>query len=283
MKWYFASNSLSKDYYPLIKAAVSSAIKNTTLEPYFIYDGNPDELTEWLENQGVKIVYHRISFYKDLKEYYSEEDLIVASGAFLRCDIPILEQDEEYILYTDCDVIFLKDVEMRKPEFISCATETHADDWENFNTGVMFMNIKNLRESYDYFCNFIKSNLPNLYTYDQTAFQFYYGDKKNTHLDLKYNHKPYWGKNNDAVIVHFHGSKPMAYTSEKAIKNRDHLFKVLYSFSPEGYDYYLAEFKKYYPSIEYDFKSIKKLKKELKNPLSIRIKNFVRKNILHKK
>ena len=110
MKWYFACSKGSDDFYPLLKAAVNSAIANTTLEPNFIYDGEPDELTEWLENKGVNVIFHRVSFFEEIEKIFTSENRYIPLGAYLRCDIPVIEQDDEYVLYTDCDVLFLKDI-----------------------------------------------------------------------------------------------------------------------------------------------------------------------------
>lgn len=288
MKWYFACNSDSKEYEPLIKAAVTSALQNTTLEPHFIFDGEPNELTQWLEEKGVKIIYHRSNLYPILEKKYKGNELKIASGAYLRCDIPIIEEEDDYILYTDCDVIFLKDVEPQKPEYFACTSEVDKNDWKTFNTGVMFMNVKNLRKSYKGFCRFIKWNLSRLITWDQTAYQLYYG-KKNTHLDLKFNHKLYWGIDDDAVILHYHGAKPTMFCDENSIKNMAYFNGILYKKNPASYEYYLNLFKEYYPEISYDTKGIEKLNQGIypttkppKNPLKIRIKNYIRKNILAK-
>jgi len=288
MKWYFACNQQSKEYKPLIKAAVISAIKNTTLEPCFIYDGTSDDLTEWLEEKGVKIIYHKSNLYPILAKKYKDNELKISSGAYLRCDIPMLEKDEDYVLYTDCDVIFLKDVQNFdiKPEYFCCAPEVDIENTKIFNTGVMYMNIKNLRKTYKGFCRFIKYNLWRLVTWDQTAYQLYYG-KKYSPLDLNYNHKIYWGINKDASIIHYHGAKPTMFENEESIKNMDFFNGLLYKKNPESYEYYLKLFQEYYPDITYNQNGIYKLKKGIypvtkppRNPLTVRIFNYIRKNLI---
>lgn len=289
MKWYFACNDKSKEYEPLIKAAVTSAIKNTTLKPHFIYDGKPNDFTKWLEERGVKIIYHRSNLYSVLEKKYKGNDLKISTGAYLRCDIPMLETEDDYVLYTDCDVIFLKDIVNinPKPEYFCCAPEVDIENDKIFNTGVMYMNIKNLRKTYNGFCRFIKWNLWRLVTWDQTAYQLYYG-KKCSPLDLKYNHKIYWGIDENAVIIHYHGAKPTMFTDEETIKNMDYFNGLLYGKNPESYKYYLEMFKEYYSEIQYDEDGIQKLNDGLypitkppKNPINIRIKNFIRKHIFN--
>lgn len=272
----------------MIKAAVRSAIANTTLEPHFIYDGEPDELTEWLENNGVTVIYHRVSFYNKIEENFLPESLHIPSGAYLRCDIPALNSEDEYVLYTDCDVIFLRDVNFEnipKPKFFACSSQFNKRDFADFNTGVMVMNLPSLRKSYDKFIEFICSNISTLNVFDQSAYQIFYGIK-NTPLDIKFNHKPYWGVDNDAAIVHFHGAKPIDFTSEQKICSLSQSAIKLFYKNPAAYKNYLEIFKTYSPEIVYDYKSIEKLinKKILfnatqKTPLKIRIRNFVRKRV----
>jgi len=283
MKCYFACNDRSHAYDPLIKALVTSAIKNTTLDMYCIYDGKPNDLTEWLEERNVHIIYHRSNFYDAMENHYASnlKGLITASGTFLRCDIPMLETQDDYILYVDCDVIFIKDIDfskIEKPEYFACAQEFDKNDYTNFNAGIMYMNIKNLRATYEEFKNYITNNLDKLYTFDQTAYQFFYGREKLTILPEIYNHKPYWGVDENAVIIHYHGPKP--YDFESLFKLAQNPARILVDKSPEGYIYYLKLFKEYLPEIKYmpfvDFK-IKHFEKY--TILRRKIKNFLRKKL----
>ena len=289
MKWYFASNDKSPKYDALIKAAVESALQNTSLEPYFIYDGDLNNpLIKWLETKGVKIIPHRVNFYNVIKSHPHEKYISIASGAFLRCDIPILNTEDDFVLYTDCDVIFLKDFDyknLEQPEYFSCSSENNPDDFENFNTGVMYMNLKKLRESHREFTDFITANLYDLAAFDQTAYQMFYGSKM-TPLPIQYNYKPYWKMDENAVIIHFHGPKPFDFESDSHIVNFPGTYKYLFNIRPKNYLHYLELFKKYSPNITYSEEFLKKLEQLGKNkryfttPLRVRIKNFARKKLL---
>lgn len=260
MKWYFACNDMSPHFYSLIKGAVNSAIENTTLEPHFIYDGQENELTDWLKSKGVKIIHHRVSFYDDLVKFYNKDMLNIVLGAFLRCDIPIIEQEDEFVLYTDCDVLFMKDFHTDiKPEYFACSTQFDKKNFKDFNTGVMLMNVKKLRESHEEFSKFMVKNFGVLNAFDQTAYQIFY-NVKNTKLPTVFNHKPYWGIDKDAYILHFHGPKPVIFTDDEAMKNMPPVLYCLYKKDFVAYDYYLELFKKYCPQIQYDFSAIEKLK-----------------------
>lgn len=277
MKWYFACNDKNKDFFPLIKGAVNSALKNTTLEPNFIYDGEENELTNWLQDKGANIINHRVSFYNLLK--YNDSNLLnIAQGAFLRCDIPIIENEDEFILYTDCDILFLKDIKWDfKPEYFACAPQVDKNNFKHFNSGVMLMNVKKLKESHEKFCEFIIKNIDLLSTFDQTAYQIFYSGKCSK-LPIEYNFKPYWGIDEVAAIIHFHGCKPTTFTSDENLKNLPFSCYELYKKNPQAYDFYLELFKKYLPKISYNKEAIEKLKTGIyplirpkRTPLNLRI------------
>lgn len=283
MKWYFACNKESKHIFPLIKAAVISAKRNTTLEPHFIYDGEEDEMTRWLESHGVKIIYHRVSFFKELEKRYSKEDLHIPAGAYLRCDIPIIEKEDDIVLYTDCDVLFLKDIDVSALpdiDYFSCSSQFDKRNFTDFNTGVMFMNVRNLRQTHGEFVEFIKNNQAKMIVFDQSAYQLFYGSK-NKPLDIKFNHKPYWGIDDRAVILHWHGPKPVDFTSEESIKNFNYTYYLLFRKNTKAYDYYLNLFRAYYEDISYAKEAIELMKRDVyplkkmpNRPFRVRLYNF---------
>ncbi|GDZ95224.1 methyltransferase FkbM family protein [Planktothrix agardhii CCAP 1459/11A] len=219
MKWFFAINDESPSfaaYAQMLKVAVYTARQYTSLEPFCIYDGQENEVTEWMRNQGVTIIHHRIPHYEKLKSYFSWS-LNVASGAFLRIEIPtIMEQyqmTDEYVLYTDCDVMFLNDVvdylQGITCEYIAATPEHDPNDWSYLNSGVLYMNIKNLQKINQEFNTFIDGNLDKIMqlAYDQGAYNLFFTGKWDR-LDVGMNWKSYWSLNCDAKMIHFHGPKP---------------------------------------------------------------------------
>ncbi|NEQ35515.1 MAG: hypothetical protein F6K40_04045 [Okeania sp. SIO3I5] len=230
MKWFFGINDFSnyfENYSQLIKVAVYTANKNTTLEPFCIYDGQENELTKWLRENNVDIIFHRSPHYQQLKQSFPHA-LPTAAGAFLRVEIPKIVEikgiKDEYVLYTDCDVMFFNDVvdylQNLTCKYFAIAPQENPNDWVNqVNTGVMYMNTRNLLDVHEDFNKFIAQNLGELLkqSYDQGAYKRYFRGKWDR-LDLTMNWKPYWKINQEIKILHFHGPKPLRSQLE-TIKN----------------------------------------------------------------
>ena len=195
-----------------MRTAVRSARARTTLEPHLIYDGDlGDPFIAELQHAGVIIKPHRVTFHDALAAHPSDNPAYarMAGGAFLRVEIPLVETGAEYVLYTDCDVIFLREPRLPwpKPRRFACAPEFDQRDLAAFNTGVMLMNLRRLRADLPAFTQFITSHLSDFVTWDQDAYrQFYRG--KVTRLPSRLNWRAYWGDPARADILHFHGPKP---------------------------------------------------------------------------
>ncbi len=246
MKWYFGFNEETEwfdNYSRYIKCAVNSALQNTTLEPNFLYDGKPNELTKWLERKGVTIWNIRSRFY-DLFQKRAEQGLNakVASGAYLRAEIPNLIDTGQFVLYTDCDVMFLRDVadlSTMKPKHFACAPEFDQNNWTYFNSGVMVMNCPSMRKMMPKFERIVQGSSACTLSksYDQYTYNEMYKGRWER-LDPLYNWKPYWGKNDAANIIHFHGIK---VENIERVLNGELVQPIqyqLYSRSPEAYKYY---------------------------------------------
>mgnify|MGYP003289729704 CR=1 FL=1 len=227
LKCYFAfSNDIENNqvYVDMLSACLSSAKKNTTLDLHCLYDGEKsDKLYNILSDYNVHTHICRIPFENFIYDLYSESYMNEKFGSiiseaslrsrFLRFLVSEIEKEDEYVLYCDTDVIFLQDITLadfpKLPKYVLGAPEFKKSDFSYFNAGVMLINVKEASKKYQDFLSMIKSK-----KYAQCfecCDQGYLNDLyKNEweHLPLEYNWKPYWGKNVNAKIIHFHGVKP---------------------------------------------------------------------------
>ena len=216
--WFTGLNTHNQNsylnYIKMYKVAVITAKKtNPFLIPVLILDGEEDSHIEELTKLGVTVINHRITFYDDLKKHYGDDT--IAYGAFLRVDIPIvcesLDIKDDYVLYTDNDVMFMSDISDildNKPSTFMCAGEfTKVGKHWDMNSGVMWINWRYLKDTYNEFVEFIKLNLSKFNVYDQDAYKMFYNESIER-LNYRFNYKPYWGPFNDIKILHFHGPKP---------------------------------------------------------------------------
>lgn len=252
MKWFFALNAESPSfalYADMAKVAVLTAAQHTSLEPHFIYDGPENDLTAWMHRHGVRVISCRTPLYDDLRRATATLDpghLFIAAGAFLRLEVPRLMAEmgcsDEFALYTDCDVMFMRDVaplDRLKPRYFAVSAEasTPATDPRQLrylNSGVMLMNVERLRCEDRSFRTFVVRHLAHFMhdSYDQGAYKAYFVGRltgwpswdcklfspwlrlrKLTWnlcelLPPEFNWRPYWGDVGRAVILHFHGPKP---------------------------------------------------------------------------
>jgi hypothetical protein len=231
MKWFFALNESCPTFFhyaDMVKVAVHTAFKHTTLVPHFLYDGADNALTDWLRKRKVQIIRCRTSHFDKLRELSRRKQdpqiLAIGAGAFLRVELPRttdeLGMDDRYVLYTDCDIMFMeevaKDLEKIACRYFAVAPEFHPKDYHHMNTGVMLMNLKNLRRVDEKFRNFVISNLEKFPCWDQSAYQWFYRRPRKKflyqngwdRLPIELNWKPYWGDYSSAKIIHFHGPKP---------------------------------------------------------------------------
>lgn len=233
MKWFFCLNEGDWQF-EMAQVAVYTARQNTKLEPVCIYDGNNKTVIDWMAAQNIPVIFHRSRLYDHACKVYEVSPNTPRSskvtGAWLRIDIPLLT-DEDYIFYTDTDVMFLGNcsgLEDVKPEFIACANDFNPLNSFNMNSGVLVMNVKNMRAEYDEFTAFIKREMTNLWsTYDQCGYDQYYAHRA-LRLPLEYNWKSFW-ESDHAVwtpniriqrtlpvqILHFTGNKPWDRTRYK--------------------------------------------------------------------
>jgi hypothetical protein len=185
------------------------------LEPVLLYHGARTSFTEWMEQHGV-LVHDTPPDFVAAIEHAQEAGTFKAHsiGHWLRIAIPQVERARDFVLYTDCDVIFLRgfDWSLIRPKVFAAAPEFKPDAWNYFNSGVMVLNVPAMRATYPAFEDHIKLRIQSgaFFGYDdQTALNEAYRGLWE-HLDPRFNWKPYWDFNAEAVILHFHGPKPGA-------------------------------------------------------------------------
>lgn len=249
MRWYFAidEGGAQGETGQLARLAVRSARAVGGLEPVMLYHGAHGEFCAWMAGQGVRIVDTRPSFW-DVVEQAKAAGLHqpLTIGHWLRVMIPLIETDHDYVLYTDCDVIFLRhhDWAAYKPRIFAAAPEFLQDNWNYFNSGVMLLHVPALRATWPGFEAEIKSRL-------LAGGQFRYDDQ--LALNESYrghwqrlpsfcNHKPYWDFDPRAPLLHFHGPKPgvLEPLARRAIPAPDATMQVFEKMLAARADSYLA-------------------------------------------
>ena len=246
MKLYIAWSQASEfrtdhDWENLLRATILSALVNTSLKVNLLYDGLDTPFTAELQQIGVKIIKHRVSIYEKLREFKAGDMgyLAIAAGAFLRFDIPIIEDEDEFVLYTDSDVMFMRDVDLSnlRPENFAAAPQFSKTEATDMNSGVMLINVNNMRKMHDKLIKFATDNLQ--LGLDQEILREFFGTNY-TLLPAEFNWKPYWGIAADAYIVHWHGPKPV--TVSAALLNSEHamppIWRELLERDRSSYDFY---------------------------------------------
>jgi lipopolysaccharide biosynthesis glycosyltransferase len=250
-KWYFATNVHGlRHAFDQIQVAVTSNRTNAGLLSHCIVDdAGGDQQTEanirWLIDRGVEIIRHRASMLDVLIPQFKQR-MNTYSGHWLRCDIPNLETEDRFVLYTDIDVMFLKTLPNPSPlpKYVACAPEFESNNYAYFNSGVMVMNIGALRERDQDLKKVVERRLAATAPWDDQGALNELFEKQWLHLPPIWNWKPYWGPNDDALILHFHGPKPAHAASMRARgsqSSEDTLWKLL-ELRPDGYAYYLNVF-----------------------------------------
>lgn len=210
-KWYFALNDAGfRRVRPQWRVAVASARANTALRPICLYNGTEAAHIDELTRAGVEVVRHTSSVEPALRKGYGDK-YDVFSGHWLRIDIPLIETEDDVVLYTDIDVMFLRQPRVRwRPRYLAAAPERYRLRLRHFNSGVLVMNVPALRRVHDAFRAAIAARFETDYQprgQDQISYNAFFRHKRGF-LDHAMNWKPYWGVNPRARIVHFHGPKP---------------------------------------------------------------------------
>jgi hypothetical protein len=214
MRWYFAldeagaAGQTGAD----AKTAVLTARAVGGLEPILLYHGARNDFTAWMTGHGVTVLDAAPRFLDVIRRAQAEGAYKPHSiGHWLRVAVPLVETAHDFVLYTDCDVIFLKPVNWRaiRPKTFAAAPEFKRDNWNYFNAGVMVLNIPEMRRTYDAFEALITARIcsgEHPYYDDEWALNEAYRGRWER-LDPSLNWKPYWGFSAAAGILHFHGPK----------------------------------------------------------------------------
>lgn len=285
-KWYFSTNASGfANNKELMAVAVTSCRENTDLKPICLYNGTVKAHVDFLRGLEVEVVPHGCSLEADLRPAYGDK-YDQFSGHWLRVDLPEIEPEDDFVLYTDVDVMFegppLVPV---VPPLLAAGPEGRPDDLErprpgvgaldallggrglrrlrgkgprwapwnrrraHFSSGVLVMNLPGLRGVHQEFLAAIRARLRGDFrypTHDQASFNDFF-ERSFTPLGAEMNWKPYWGRNDDARIVHFHGPKPRHVRAVASGTGRglSTEYRTLFDRSPEGYAFYAGRFDRY--------------------------------------
>jgi hypothetical protein len=221
VKWYFAIDEAGalSDTGEDAKTAVRTAAGFGQLQPHLLYYGARNEFTAWMQAHGVTVIDAAPAFLDTIQATQAAGIYAAHSiGHWLRVVLPAVEPTADFVLYTDCDVVFLKSVNWQaiRPKVLAAAPEFKKDNWNYFNAGVMVVNIPALRASYPAFEALIRARMEDAGDYHNYDDQFAFNEAYRGHWDrlgLALNWKPYWGFNAGAAVLHFHGPKLRALAS----------------------------------------------------------------------
>ena len=264
MKCYFCvvePNSDNDVYLDLLYVCLKSARQNTNLDLYVLYDGSDvGHCYSILKEFDVHIIKHKFSHYDYLEKTYPQEYIRqicsrnisydVISATFMRFDIPFIEEDDDYILYSDYDVMFLKDFSTDKfgdVSYLAASAEfdKNLDDITYFNSGVLYLNVKSMREVSNQVFDMLENGIKNTTGLLDQGYLNQVCFDKMTKMPLEFNWKPYWGYNKDDYIIHFHGMKPGGNAVNSGYNMSDALLYNLLAnhwSDIDGYVYYIMQY-----------------------------------------
>jgi len=121
---------------------------------------------------------------------------------------------ESHFLYTDTDVQFLKNIDpvsLPLPQRVLYGGENLRNSIQQQNTGVMIINTTWLAREEASIMQFAVANDFNFPVHDQGLLNAYLHSTHQTDVPLDdiFNWKAYWQQSQDAMILHWHGPKPL--------------------------------------------------------------------------
>jgi len=192
----------------MLKLAVATCLLNTSLKPVVIATSFLPEFKDWLSRRKVECHEVESSIADAVHQANNACDYpLHAIGNYLRYEACRILEDE-FFLYCDGDVIFLKNpLWSTKPALFSAAPERELSD-ERINSGVLLINNWAFRERLPGFFDFARRNLVRLYPgFDQPAINEYFAGQFDRLCPMM-NWRAYWGSKNDVSILHLHAFRP---------------------------------------------------------------------------
>ena len=260
MKCIFNLSTGDKAYLEMAKVLVLSATIHTSLEFICVFDGKDRGFREWMEDHRVTVLDWKISFLSNLTAIYDGKMSIqFCRGTYLCMELPrILEKHgiiDDYVLYVDTDVMFCGNIELEdcRPAYFSAPSDWARDDLSRFSTGAMVMNVMSLQTCYPEFVNHLSVHNYNfefagMGPCDQGAWNTFYRGK-HEQLSPIYDWKPWWGRSEDARIIHFSGPKPRDISrlinTASPTSEKDCLHKFVVDQDPDAYQFYLDLWEEY--------------------------------------
>jgi len=258
LKWVFSvyiGDKTPGSYVKMAKVAVTSALHSTSLDPFCMFNIDPSaslatqkiatEFLSWMATRGVMIIRrtpkwaHQIVYAvnsgataQNVKYSPLYKDANMMKATFARFDIPILGFTDDYVLYTDVDVMFVSDVTLGSfdtlPTHMLCGTEASKlgarGPWKNLygNAGIILYNMRTMRNTHKAFVEWVfspKNMQAGIYfgAYgpgDQGAYNKFYDGLMDVAPSPHFNYKPYWEEptgETPVSIVHWHGPKVADY------------------------------------------------------------------------
>ena len=193
-----------------LMVAVYTSLMHNPFEIVVIYDQLDNDNVQWLKDVGVTVIHAETRFMKNIKlenkpRVFGETAL---RGSMLRLDIPHI-LDDDYVIYCDNDVMFLKscgELSQIKPSTVAMTLSDA--NLAGYNDGVMVMNLNRLRSDVKHIDDMCQSeDMLSQIGPDEILLNEYY---KGTILELdpRYNWRVFWGRNPAAKVIHFHICKP---------------------------------------------------------------------------
>ncbi len=244
-KWYFAFNqNMVALYAATIRTAIHSCRKYTDLIPHALYYGERSAFIDEIAEAGVVIPDYTPSYLHVTN--WGKYSINPANPIFLRADISSLEQEDDYILFSDIGALFLnslQELNSIQPEYVAMPSRLEQDNIQVLSSDVMVMNVKAMRETREDFFRYVAACLPSLTTLGADPMASFYQGVSEL-LPPIFAWKPYWGIETTAKIVHF--QRPTPTEAEKALHGVKNDFDI--EFTPvvarhvEAYEFYLRKY-----------------------------------------